>query len=140
MCVYNIGPIEIATTEMRAFKVVARKDDGSFTSQFRPDQRTPQYRLSKTGQKIPARDPGVEVTYQLGETTRSDMEVTSGLYVFVECPHALIWANKHEHVLEVGIPLGTRYRTAELESGSRTLLVEELIPVRVVQRNEFGCA
>src|SRR5574337_853729 len=84
MCVHNLGPIETATTEMRAFKVVMCKSAGNFVSQFQPGQRIPQYKLNKMGQKIPAHDPGVEVTYQLGEVARSDLDTTPGLYTFVE--------------------------------------------------------
>lgn len=130
MCVYSVGPIETATTEMRAFKIVFCEEDGSFVSQFPPSQRIPQYRLSKIGHKIPDCDLGVEVTYRLGETVRSEFDTTPGLYTFAERDSALLHANAYERVLEVIIPTGTRYRTATSEDGmDAVLLVEELLPI-----------
>lgn len=153
MCVYNISEYEILKEDLIVYKAVADSNlkDTEFKSLYSPCIRYSQVYFSEKTESdyvfyYPERF-GESLIYKIGEKTTSSFVNTPGLYCFEKLDGALNaeidFNNSVTFLLEVKIPKGTKIKKACTIYNYKdpnfldVVLTEELIPVRVVSRNEF---
>ena len=128
MCVKITSDILVAKEDIVVYKVVRKKHDKVYLSQYDPSKRLPQGAWTYKPETC-----GTEIEYKINQKNESSFETTEGIYSYTNDKHVIENFGYIMYViLKCIVPKNTRYKTAICYNNNyRIILSEKLIPLEI---------
>jgi len=119
MCVYNIGPTEVAKRNFYVYKIVQKVGE-KYHSNYHPASRMKQ-----------TRNYGIIKTYSIGKPTKSNFKNSQGLYCYKDKLKIQEQSTSH-CIIKCLVLKGTKWKRA-YQYKLRCILAECVIPIEVIE-------